>query len=116
MSYDYIHEVLQDGSIEDPSRSILVRFHHKAFRPAGFDFAFPAHDILVEVLSETELGALEIVRSHHRLHGEGFAVENRPWCRGPGREVVIEERRTGLAAASPARRQADQPQPEASAG
>ena len=41
MAYDYIHEVLQDGSIEGPARSILVRFHHKAFRPAGSDFAFP---------------------------------------------------------------------------
>lgn len=114
MGYDYIHEVLQDCAIEDPTRSILVRFHHKAFRPSGFDFTFPAHDILVEVLSQTELGALEIARCHHRLHGEGFQVECRPWRRGPGREVLIEERRTGPSAVSPSpdRRHAEPAQAE----
>ncbi len=113
MAYDYIHEVLQDASIEGPARSILVRFHHKAFRPNGFDFAFPAHDILVEVLSETEHGALEIARCSHRLHGEGFEVESRPWRRGPGREVVIEERRAGLAGeTTAARRQTDEARAE----
>lgn len=113
MGYDYIHEILQDHAIENPARSILVRFHHKAFRPAGFDFAFPAHDILVEVLSETELGALEIARCCHRFHGEDFEVECRPWRRGPGREVLIEERRIGMDTDSAtARRRTDESRAE----
>lgn len=91
MGYDYIHEVLQDRSIEDPARSILVRFHHKAYRPAGFDFVFPARDVLVEVLSETEHGALEIARCHHRLSGEGFEVEHRPWRRNMAKEVYFDD-------------------------
>lgn len=91
MGYDYIHEVLEDQSIENPAQSVLVRFHHKAYCPPGFDYVFPARDILVEVLSETEKGALEIARRHHARSGDGFEVEHRPWRRNMAREVFIED-------------------------
>ena len=92
MAYEFVHEVLEDEHIERPERSVLVRFHHKAYCPAGYERAFPGRDILVEVRCETEQGAIKIAQHQHRLYGERFEVESRPWQRRFSREVQIEER------------------------
>lgn len=92
MSFEFVHEVLEDQHIERPERSVLVRFHHKPYQPAGFSSEFPGRDILVEVRCETEDGALAIAQRQHRLYGERFQVERRPWQRRMQREVIIEER------------------------
>ncbi|MDD5296414.1 MAG: hypothetical protein PHU46_05820 [Rhodocyclaceae bacterium] len=94
MAFEYVHEVLEDQHIERPERSVLVWFHHKPYRPAGFDSEFPGRNILVEVRCETEDGAIAIAARQHRLYGEQFEVERRPWQRRMHREVVIEERAT----------------------
>lgn len=92
MAFEFVHEILQDRHIEQPERSVLVRFHHKAYRPAGFASEFPGRDILVEVRCETEDGAIAIARGQHRVYGERFEIERRPWQRRMQREVLIEDR------------------------
>lgn len=92
MNYEFVHEVLEDAHIERPERSVLVRFHHKPYLPAGYERAFPARDVLVEVRCETEQGAIRIAQRQHRLYGESFQVESRPWQRRFAREVLFEER------------------------
>ena len=99
MSIEFIHEVLQGQHLEEPDRSFLVRFRHKAYRPEGFSITFRARDVLAEVQCETEHGALEIARAHHRQFGEDFALEQRPWRRGNNHEVIFEDVEACLLAA-----------------
>lgn len=72
-----IHEVIHSGHIEAPEQSFFVRYHHRAYRPQGFPFAFASGDRLAEVLAQTPEGALKIARYHHFMFGSDFTLETR---------------------------------------
>lgn len=60
--------------IEAPALRYLCEYHHAAYRPDGFPFAFPAETRREWVLAESPEGALAIARYHHFLHGSGFRI------------------------------------------
>jgi hypothetical protein len=60
--------------IEAPVRPFLCEYHHAAYRPDGFPFAFRAETRREWVLAESTEGALAIAQYHHFRHGSGFRI------------------------------------------
>jgi hypothetical protein len=60
--------------IEVPVRRFLCEYHHAAYRPDGFPFAFPAETRRERVLAESAEGTLAIARYHHFRRGSDFHI------------------------------------------
>lgn len=70
--------VIHAENLEAARSSFWVRFHQRAFRPAGYPAVIPARNRLAEVLAETPAGALRIAEYHHGRLGSSFRLDTRP--------------------------------------